>query len=122
MTAGRPKFEITPEVLKKTEKLAAQGLDKKQIAKVLGICYQTLNEKTKEFSEFSDAIETGKAKGVATVSNALFEKAKSGDVVAQKYFLNNRNSDNWKDKVHQDHTSNGEGLVFVNNYGGGNDS
>jgi hypothetical protein len=99
MPGGRPKFEITPEVLKKTEKLAAQGLDKSQIARVLGICYQTLNEKTKEFSEFSEAIEEGKAKGVATITNALFVKAKGGDVNAQKYFLNNRNNENWKDKV-----------------------
>jgi hypothetical protein len=97
--AGRPPFKITPEICKKAESLAAQGLTLEQTAHTLGISYQTLNEKRKEFAEFSEAIELGKAKGIATVTNALFNKAKEGDVAAMKYYLNNRDNANWKDRV-----------------------
>jgi len=108
MATGRPKFEITPDVCKKAETLAAQGLTLEQTAHTLGISYQTLNEKKKQFSEFSDAIARGKAKGVATITNALFQKAKNGDVQAQKYYLNNRDSNNWSDKQRVDVDLDGE--------------
>lgn len=96
---GRPAFDITPEVCKKAESLAAQGLTLEQTAHALGISYQTLNEKRKEYDKFSDAIELGKAKGIATVTNALFNKAKDGDVPAMKYYLNNRDNGNWQERV-----------------------
>ena len=65
---------------------------------MLGICYDTLNERKKEFSEFSEAIRIGKSKGVATITNAVFNKAAKGDVVAAKYYLNNRDDKNWQEK------------------------
>ena len=95
---GRPPFEVNQNIIDKVEKLAAQGLHQYQIADVLGICYQTLNEKKKEFSGFSDAIRIGKSKGVATITNAVFNKAAKGDVVAAKYYLNNRDDKNWQEK------------------------
>lgn len=99
MPAGRPPFEITEQVLKKVETLAAQGLNYKQIGHVLGISHETFIKKRQEFSELTDAIERGRSKGVATITNALFEKAKSGDVNAAKYFLNNRDNNNWADRT-----------------------
>tara|TARA_R110000822_G_scaffold65687_3_gene160797 strand:- start:566 stop:946 length:381 start_codon:yes stop_codon:yes gene_type:complete len=96
---GRPAFEITQEVIEKSEKLAAQGLTLEQISKVLGICYQTLNEKRKEFNELSEAIKRGQAKGVAQVTNKLYGKALEGDNTAMIFYLKNRDSDNWKDRV-----------------------
>jgi hypothetical protein len=101
---GAPAFEITPEVCKKAESLAAQGLTLEQTAHSLGISYQTLNEKRKQFAEFSEAIALGKAKGIATVTNSLFKKAKEGDVPAIKYYLNNRDNGNWKDRATTEHT------------------
>ena len=95
---GRPPFVIDEAFCKKAQALAAQGLSHKDIAHSLGICYQTFNEKSKEFSEFSDAIQAGKSKGIATVTNSLFTKAKDGDVQAIKYYLNNRAKDDWSDK------------------------
>ena len=97
MAGGRPPFQITPEVCKKAESLAAQGLTLRETALALNISYQTLNEKTKEYAEFSEAIETGRAKGVAQVSNALFKKATGGDVTAQKHYLNNR-GEGWSER------------------------
>ena len=36
MAGGRPRFEITPDVINKVETLAAQGLTQHQICSVLG--------------------------------------------------------------------------------------
>ena len=94
---GRPPFVIDEAVCKKAEALAAQGLSHKDIAHSLGISYQTFNEKSKDYPEFSDAIQSGKSKGLAQVTNALFKKATEGDVVAMKYYLNNR-SPEWNDR------------------------
>lgn len=99
MGAGRPAFEITEAVCKKAESLAAQGLNREQIASVLGMGTSTLYEKLNEYPEFMEAITVGKAKGIATVTNALFTRAKDGDVTAQKYYLNNRDNASWKDRV-----------------------
>jgi hypothetical protein len=56
----------------------------------LGICQDTLIEKKKEYSEFSEAISRGKAKGIQEIANALFEKAKRGNVPAMVFFLKAR--------------------------------
>ena len=117
MTSGRPKFIITSEICCKAEELAAQGLHKYQIAQVLGIHRDTLNEKEKEYTDLSDAITLGKAKGIQVVVNALFEKARRGDVAAIKYFLNNRDNDNWNERKDVS-ISSPEGITFVNNYSG----
>ena len=96
--AGRPKYEITPEILGKVEACAAQGLTLKQIAQCLGIARSTLNEKKKEYSDFSDAIKRGQAKGVATIANALFTAGKGGNITAQIFYLKNRSPKEWRDR------------------------
>jgi len=102
---GRPPFEITEDVLQKAETYAAQGLADYQIGLLLGIGKSTMIEKKKDFPDFSDAIERGKAKGVGTITSAVFKAAKGGDVGAMKYYLNNRDKGNWKDKINHDVTS-----------------
>lgn len=84
---GRPPLEITPELISKAEALAAQGLTQEQIASVLGIGLSTLMNKKAKFKEFGDAIKRGQDKGIATISNALFNKAKQGDNVAMLFYL-----------------------------------
>ena len=103
MKAGRPPYEVTEEVIAKCEKLAAQGLTLEQIAQVLGITYKTLNEKKKEFSDLSDAIKRGQAKGIAQVSNKLYGKALEGDNTAMIFYLKNRDPENWQDVSKHDH-------------------
>ena len=39
---GRKPFEITPEIIKQVEALAAQGLTQEQIGVVIGISHQTM--------------------------------------------------------------------------------
>ena len=97
MPAGRPAFEITDEVLKKVETLAAQGLSKREVALCLGISVSTYCDKQSEYPEFSEAYDSGSSKGVAKVANALYTKAIDGDVTAQKHYLNNR-GDGWSER------------------------
>ena len=56
---------------------------------MLGITYETFNEKTKEFSDLSVAVEAGRAKGVGTIKNKFFEKAKKGDNQLMIMYLKN---------------------------------
>ena len=104
---GRPAIPITKAKCESAKVLAAQGLTLRQIAANLGMAYQTLNEKSKEYSDFSDAIAEGKAIGIKAVTNALYDKAVDGDVPAMKYFLNNRDNDNWKDRIDNTHSGPG---------------
>ena len=94
---GRPRFEITPEVCEKVENLSAQGLTVDQIALVLGVSHWTIYERQNEFPEFSDAIKRGRGKGIANVTNALYEKATvDKDNTAMIFYLKNRAG--WVDK------------------------
>ena len=108
---ARPEFEITEEICNQAEKLAAQGLTMDQIALTLGMGRATLYEKKASYSEFSDAIEAGRSKGIATITNALFQNAKGGDTAAQKYYLNNRDNANWKDRIVNTHTGADGGAI-----------
>ena len=83
----RPRVQID---LQQVEELASRGLTMEQIAAALGICDRTLYRKKGTMSDLSEAIKRGKAKGVATVSNALFERAVQGDVKAQMFYLERR--------------------------------
>lgn len=106
MPGGRPPYEITPEIIAEVEKLASQGLNLRQISTCLGIHYDTLNEKRKAFSEFNDAIGRGRVAGIKKVTDALIERCAVGDVSAIKYYLNNRDRDQWQDKIIREHTGN----------------
>ncbi len=83
---------------KKVESLAAQGLSKKEIAYCLGIGRSTLYDKQKNDLDFLDAIKKGKAKGLKTITNALYESGKDGNVTAQIFYLKNRSPDKWSDR------------------------
>jgi hypothetical protein len=94
---GRPKFEITDEVLLNVENLMTKGLTKEQAAGMLGVSLSTFMLHQSENSEFSDAIKRGQARGIDAVTNALFEKATiDRDNTAMIFFLKNRAG--WVDK------------------------
>jgi hypothetical protein len=94
---GRPRFEITPEVCEKVENLSAQGLTVEQISLVLGINKSTMFDKQNEYSDFSDALKRGRGKGIANVTNALYQKATvDKDNTAIIFYLKNRAG--WVDK------------------------
>lgn len=71
MGRGRPKW--LPPDLERVEAYAARGLTLQEIAHCLGICYDTLNERRKELSDFSEAIKRGQAKGHAIAANIVHD-------------------------------------------------
>jgi len=123
---GRPPIEITPELCEKAESLAAQGLTMEQIISCLNMGRTSFYEKKAEFTDFSDAIKSGQDKGVAVITNKLFERGKGyshpeekifcgkdgevtrvittkhwpPDTTAQIFYLKNRAG--WKDKTEFD--------------------
>lgn len=92
---GRPKWQ--PTDLEEVERLASRGLTQEQIAASLGISYQTLNERKKEFPDFADIIKRGGDRADAAVINALFENATThNNTTAQIFWLKARL--NWIEK------------------------
>ncbi|EIM8479563.1 hypothetical protein [Serratia marcescens] len=73
--------------LVKIEALAGRGLTEQQIADALGIDIEKLRGDKTEISAYRLAIRRGKAKGIADLSNALFNKAKKGDTRAMIFLL-----------------------------------
>lgn len=80
----KPKIEID---LAKVEALAANGLTQQQIADSLGISRSILFEHKKTSDEFEQAIQRGKAKGIAVVTNKLMEQYKNGNTTAIIFVL-----------------------------------
>ncbi len=95
---GRPPFQITKQVLAKAEGFASRGMNQMQIADALGINYDTLMKYKNLNSEFLEAIKSGQAKGIAKITNALYEQAvNQGSVSASIFYLKNRAG--WSDKT-----------------------
>jgi hypothetical protein len=81
---GRPKW--IPD-LTEVEALAQRGLNLQQIADYFGINVDTIHERKKDFSDFSDAIRRGKAKGIAFVASKLMQKISEGAEKSIHYYL-----------------------------------
>jgi hypothetical protein len=103
-------IEIDPD---KVETLASQGLTMDQISSCLGCCTATLYNKMGSEVEVLDAIKRGRAKGVATIANALFETGKAGNVTAQIFYLKNRSPEDWKDRKETELTGKGGGPLEI---------
>jgi hypothetical protein len=82
--SGPKKVPIDPAMV---EKLASQGLNKAQVAAMCGLGESQWYVREQDEPEISEAYKRGKAKGVLTISNALFEQAKSGNTTAQIFYL-----------------------------------
>ena len=93
MAKTKPKIPISVE---QVERLAAQGLTNEQIYLSLGIGESTFYDRKKNEPEIEEAIKRGKAKGIAKITNALFENASKGNLGAQCFFL--KNQAGWTDR------------------------
>jgi len=94
---GRPPIEITDELLAKAEALGAQLLSNDNIALALGMGERTFYEKKAKYPQFSQAIEIGRAKTFARVSNKAVQKAVDGD--NQMINLITKTQMGWTEKV-----------------------
>ena len=81
---------------------ARNGLTDEQIAQNIGITRSTLYEWKNKYSDFSDALKKSKEYCDIQVENALYKKALMGDTTAMIFWLKNRQSDRWRDKVAND--------------------
>ena len=99
---GRKKINID---LEQVENLAARGLGTTQIARALGVSWNTIDRNRKRSVDFEDAIKRGKARGLAQVTNSLFTSATDGNVTAQIFYLKNQDAKTWKDRVENVHAT-----------------
>ena len=100
---GRKRIELD---LEQVENLASRGLGTTQIARALGVSWNTIDRNRKRLGEFEEALKRGKARGLAQVTNALFESAtEKNSVVAQIFYLKNQDPKIWKDRVENVHAT-----------------
>ena len=88
---------ITEEFLAKVEHLAARGLSQQQVCHALGFSETWWYDAKQKNSDISENFKRGQAKGLAEVSNAIYEQALNGSTGAACFFLKNRDPDRWSD-------------------------
>ena len=92
---GRPLMKFD---LERVEELASRGLSLKQLAIALGVNLKTIQKHKKINQGLQSAIDKGRVRGLADVSNSLYESAMGGNVTAQIFYLKNRSPDDWRDR------------------------
>lgn len=93
---GRPPYIKTMEDSKTVEALAVAGVKQSLIADIIKISEPTLRK------NFRKELDTSKARANAIISQALFKKAKDGNVVAQIFWL--KTQAGWKEKNYHELT------------------
>ena len=97
MKPGPKPRKITIQILEQIELHASRGLSQQQICHALGISETWWYDAKQKSAEISESFKRGKAKGLAEVSNAIFEQALAGSVGASCFYLKNRDPDRWSD-------------------------
>ena len=98
MTKRGPKPRlITKQFLEKVEHLSARGLSQQQVCHALGFSETWWYDAKQKNSDISDSFKKGQAKGLAEISNAIYEQALNGSTGAACFFLKNRDPDRWSD-------------------------
>ena len=88
---------ITEEFLAKVEHLAARGLSQQQVCHALGFSETWWYDAKQKNSDISESFKRGQAKGLAEISNAIYEQALNGSTGAACFYLQNRDPDRWSD-------------------------
>lgn len=87
------------------------GLTKAHIARLLGMHPDTFVDRRKKFPEIEEEFELGKAQSDLTISNALYTKAKGGDMAAIRWYEMTRM--NRSEKIETDNVHKHSGVVRV---------
>ena len=93
---GRPPYIKTEDDAKLVEALTIAGVTQTLIAQIVKISEPTLRK------NFRKELDTSKARANAVISQALFKKAKDGNVVAQIFWL--KTQAGWKEKNYHELT------------------
>lgn len=107
---GRPKIHLD---VGEVERLAGLGLTEEQIAINLGVAYNTLLERKRQYPEFLQAIQHGRAKAITRVTNVAMDLAVQGDAHMVRYWLNNMARGQWRDKHEVEHSGSMEHTITV---------
>ena len=97
MKPGLKPRTLTKNLLDQIEFHASRGLSQQQICHALGISETWWYDAKQKSAEISDRFKRGQAKGLAEVSNAIYEQALNGSTGAACFFLKNRDPDRWSD-------------------------
>ena len=97
MKPGPKPRTLTRELLDQIERHASRGLSQQQVCHALGFSETWWYDAKQKNSEISDSFKRGQAKGLAEVSNAIYEQALNGSTGAACFFLKNRDPDRWSD-------------------------
>ena len=98
MTKRGPKPRlITKQFLEQVEHLSARGLSQQQVCHALGFSETWWYDAKQKNSDISESFKRGQAKGLAEVSNVIYEEALNGSTGAACFFLKNRDPDRWSD-------------------------
>ena len=95
---GRKRIIFTQEDYENITKWSGLGLSEKQIADNLGVSLSSIARNKRNNDRFDTALKKGKAKAIETITNALFEKAKSKDTTSMIFWLKNRDAGRWNDQ------------------------
>ena len=93
---GRPPYEKTNEDTKLVEALSIAGVTQNLIAQILKISEPTLRK------NYRSQLDTSKARANAIISQALFKRAKDGNVLAQIFWL--KTQAGWREKNYHEIT------------------
>mgnify|MGYP003644421435 FL=1 len=93
---GRPPYIKREEDAKLVEALTIAGVTQTLVAQIVKISEPTLRK------NFRKELDTSKARANAVISQALFKKAKDGNVVAQIFWL--KTQAGWKEKNYHELT------------------
>ena len=97
MKPGPKPRVVSEKLLEEIEHHASRGLSQQQTCRTLGISEAWWYEAKQKSAEISESFKRRQAKGLAEVSNAIFEQALNGSTGAACFFLKNRDPDRWSD-------------------------
>lgn len=94
---------------------ARNGLTNEQIASNMDIVVSTLWEWRKKSPKISNALKIGKDEADIQVENALYKAALEGNTTAMIFWLKNRKSKEWRDKIQQEITTESAVKLVIDN-------
>ena len=94
---------------------ARNGLTNEQIASNMDIVVSTLWEWRKKSPKISNALKIGKDEADIQVENALYKAAIEGNTTAMIFWLKNRRSKEWRDKIQQEITTESAVRLVIDN-------
>ncbi len=100
--AGRPEIELTEDQIKEVETLAAV-LSTGDIADYFGIGRTTFYALMERNPDISERYKKGRAKAKGAIAGSLIQKARSGELGAQIFYL--KTQCGWKETQSLEHSS-----------------